>query len=146
MPNRRLFILLLSIAAIGLSCGDSSNDDDLDDALEVEATLTNVQSLVFTPSCTNEACHDSSAAGGLELSTAVSYASLVNVPATYPTAAARGKLRVVPGDADASFLFQKLRGTMEADEGVLMPREASSLVSSKLALVRAWIEAGAKND
>ena len=91
--------------------------------------------------------------GGLDLSPANAWASLVNVPATI----APSKLRVVPGDPAHSFLYQKLTGNMPADgsEGQPMPELRAKpthpatpalLPDAQLQLVHDWIAAGALND
>lgn len=109
----------------------------------VSPTLSNIQTLVFSPSCTAAACHDASLGGDLDLTSGMSYAELVDVPAFQTNAAGRGKVLVIPGDPDNSFLVQKLDGTLELDEGEVMPRQTSGLSSSRIELIRQWILAGA---
>ena len=134
-------------------CGCGGSDDDPGDTTdtieenEIPATLTNIQQEVFTPSCSQSACHGASAGGDLDLtSAATSYSELVNVGAFQTNAAARGKILVIPGDPDNSFLIQKLDGTLESDEGEVMPRATSGLSRAKIDLVRQWISDGALND
>ena len=78
------------------------------------ATLSEVQSQVFDASCTG--CHSgSSPSRGLNLSEGAAYGNTVNVPSTEVPS-----LNLVePGDADNSYLMQKLEGT--AQSGVRMP-------------------------
>ena len=78
------------------------------------ATLSEVQSQVFDASCTG--CHSgSSPSQGLNLSEGAAYGNTVNVPSTEVPS-----LNLVePGDADNSYLMQKLEGT--AQSGVRMP-------------------------
>src|SRR5437763_1174383 len=71
------------------------------------------------------------------------HGSLVGVPAVNPVAARAGKLRVAPGNAAASFLSQKLHGTLATGEGARMPYVGTSLTPAELAFVDAWITAGA---
>lgn len=93
-------------------------------------------------------CHNKAPFGGdLDLSGDM-WSALVNVPAS----GAAGKLRVKPGDAEASFLYQKLTNTMAQDgtEGDPMPKgeaiQWQPPAPDVEAAVRCWIEGGAKND
>lgn len=102
-----------------------------------EVTLVDVQERVLGPSCAFTACH-----GGdnpkrqLDLSSVdASYASLVDV-----TGEISGRVRVIPGDPDGSQLLQVLEGPV--DEVEQMP-PGFALDADALALVRAWIAAGA---
>ena len=107
-------------------------------------TYTLIQRRIFGGhGCAVASCHGSFAQGGLELLADTSYAQLVGVPASNPAAAGAGKVRVVPGDPDASFLVQKLRGTLAAGEGEAMPRIGAVLDAEELALVEGWIRDGA---
>jgi hypothetical protein len=72
-----------------------------------------------------------------------SYAFLVGVQPDNLPARMAGKLRVDPGDPENSFLLDKLRGTLAPDEGERMPRALAKLPAREIALVEAWIAAGA---
>ena len=102
------------------------------------ATLSEVQSQVFDASCTG--CHSgSSPSQGLNLSEGAAYGNTVNVPSTEVPS-----LNLIePGDADNSYLMQKLEGT--AQSGVRMPYGGPYLSSTLQQLVRDWIDAGAQN-
>lgn len=131
MDHSAVAVVIFSLC---LSCGDAP-------------TLSMVQKKVFTPSCGFGTCHNPpQGAGGLVLN-ADSYAKIVNVPSSQVP----GGTRVVPGDADNSFLFQKLSMTTEQlrslgpDAGESMP-PGEPLEPERLQLVRDWINLGAKND
>ncbi len=99
---------------------------------------------VFAASCNATGCHTTAdAAGGLDLQSPYAWGDLRRGAALHPGAAARGRRLVVPGEPDASFLYLKCAGTHEADEGDAMPGPGAPLGAGSLALVRAWIEAGA---
>ena len=103
------------------------------------ATLSEVQSQVFNASCTS--CHSgSSPSQGLNLSEGAAYGNTVNVPSTQVSSLDL----VEPGDADNSYLMQKLEGT--AQTGVQMPNGGPYLNTTLRQLVRDWIEAGAQDD
>lgn len=110
-----------------------------------ESTFAHIERRIFGPrGCRAETCHGSAAgAGGLDLRTGRSYDSLVGIAAANAAAAADGKLRVAPGDPDASFLLDKLSGELTAAEGAQMPDVGRALNAGELDLVRAWIAAGA---
>jgi hypothetical protein len=109
-----------------------------------DGAFDQIQRRIFGPrGCRVETCHGNTAAGGLDLRLGRAHDALVGVPATNAAAAAAGKRRVVPGDPDASFLVQKLAGTLRGDEGVRMPQVGRTLHALEMELVRAWIAAGA---
>jgi hypothetical protein len=109
-----------------------------------EDTFATIQQRIFgAKGCRVETCHGAATAGGLDLRWGAAHFSLVDAPATNGAAAAAGKKRVVPGDAGASFLWQKLGGEVGAGEGASMPPIGSSLDALELELLRAWIEDGA---
>ena len=93
--------------------------------------------------CTTATCHGARASGGLDLRPGAAYDELVGVPASNVRAAAAGKTRVLPGDAAASFLSQKLHGDLEEGEGARMPLFDAPLTFIELMLVDAWIDGGA---
>jgi len=103
------------------------------------------------PGCSSgPACHSSALAGQLKLSTqAEAYAALVSVKAMGASSSgvscsATDRLRVAPGDADASLLVQKLTaaapvcGQHMPPGGMLRPEQIEQL--------RMWIADGAKNN
>ncbi len=107
-------------------------------------TFPLIQSRVFYGrGCNVATCHGAGGQAGLDLSQEAAWLNLVDVPATNPAAAAAGKLRVLPGDAGASFLAQKLHGTLAAGEGSQMPLGRPPLPADELALIDAWIAGGA---
>ena len=114
------------------------------------ASFAAVQAVFAAHGCTGGflPCHGTSPFdGALDLTAPNAYASLVSVPADIaPT-----KLRVKPGDAAGSFLMQKLTNNLAADmsegspmpQGEAIPWNAIKLPPSDLAVIAAWINAGA---
>jgi uncharacterized protein YjdB len=91
--------------------------------------------------CASNGCHGRGA-GDLSLSTnaATSYADLVNVQATAePT-----RIRVLPGEANDSYLVIKLEGRQSS--GSRMPISGAPLSATDLANIKNWINAGAPNN
>lgn len=110
----------------------------------LDPTLTNVQAEVFDKSCAFSSCHGSAGGSGkLDLTPGESHGELVEVAADYdPT-----QTLVVPGAPDESFLMTKLFLSEPTDaEGDPMPQTGGALDDEKIALVEAWIAAGAKDD
>jgi hypothetical protein len=104
-------------------------------------TLTVVQASVFTPHCALPTCHAApSPEQGMNLSAGLTYLSTVGIDATELS----GFKRVAPGDATDSYLYMKIAGDPRI-AGERMPF-GGTLTSAEIDLVRAWIDAGAKNN
>jgi hypothetical protein len=81
-------------------------------------------------------------AAGLNLLPDVAYNQLVNVA----TPQKPGAVRVIPGDAENSYLVQKLEGT-PGIIGQRMPRNAGPfLTTGQMLIIRRWINQGAQNN
>ena len=118
-----------------------------EDTPQTPATLTNVENLVFTPSCSlSSSCHKgASPAGGLNLE-ANTHAALIADSTEVP-----GKKRVAPGNPDASYVMDKLLNRNLPSQGpngeiwTSMP-PGVTLEADLIDLVRRWIQAGALDD
>ncbi|MFO0747269.1 MAG: hypothetical protein U1F43_16625 [Myxococcota bacterium] len=125
---------------------DVVGNDTVTPTCTVEATLSSLKANYFATSCAFSACHDKrSAEGDLDLSASDLHAQLVGVPAVQEAAFAAGKLRVVAGNPDASFMVQKVEGTMAIDEGTWMPDGTDEVVDPdcRVKRLKEWIAAGA---
>lgn len=98
-----------------------------------------IQEYIFTASCAQ--CHggSNSAAANLYLTADKSYGSLTGEPSTK----IEGKMRVIPGDAAESVLWQTI-GTSVSDEWAFRHTELTTNQSADL--IRTWIELGAKEE
>lgn len=106
------------------------------DTAPFDATFAAIQTNVFDISCI--ACHaGAEPPAQLSLESDLSYSSLVGVSSTEVPAV----LRVAAGDPDNSYLIQKMEGT--AAVGSQMPLGGVPLSTEVIAVVRAWISAGA---
>jgi len=114
----------------------------------LEPTFSSIQQEIFSsgdssgrPACTN--CHNAigSRFNGLDLSPAVSYSNLVNVPSRGKA----GAVRVIPGDPENSYLIHKLEGRSTI-AGVRMPLGGPFLETGQILVIRRWIEIGAPNN
>jgi hypothetical protein len=95
------------------------------------------------PSCSS--CHNPNGGAfrqvGLDLSTAGSYDSLVGASSRQKP----GLARVTPGDPENSYLLHKLEGRTDII-GARMPNRGPYLSDGQLAIVKRWIELGARRD
>jgi len=135
-------ILLPGLALVLAGCtagngeGLDANGQPIPIAPPVASDFQEIQDTVFTPICTQ--CHiGASAPLGLRLDAANSYALLVNVA----SGEVPGLLRVNPGNANQSYLVQKIRGT--ASVGARMPLGQAALPQDRIDLIVAWVTAGA---
>ncbi|MEO5903583.1 MAG: hypothetical protein ABIQ55_06185 [Gemmatimonadaceae bacterium] len=134
------------VALIGaIACGGNGGDANTGPA---SGTFGVIQSSVFADNCTS--CHSSGSSfatqSGLSLDRGAAYKNLVNAQAKDQTARTDGLLRVVPGDAQKSLLYQKLilwDPNHARNYGAPMPLGGQSLTVGQIELVRKWINAGA---
>jgi mono/diheme cytochrome c family protein len=104
--------------------------------------LSQLQASIFTPKCT--ACHDGSGTvlpGVQNLSAGNTYANIVNVASIEVPSLKRA----APGSSANSYVVQKLEGAASIS-GVRMPKGGPYLDEATIALVKAWIDAGAANN
>ena len=147
-----LTLLGFMLLAAG-GCGDKDKGGDIDAGTDSGAVVEDYDSgilpdgawatlheAVFVPNgCDNTFCHG--AAGMLNLTVERGYDELVDVPAKGEECGKKTtKLRVKPGDPDASLLLEKL-GAPSCGER--MPVGLPKLSSADVELVRKWIEDGA---
>jgi len=123
-----------------------TDGETVDPNCNILPKLSDINAKYFSQACTFGGCHDSATQEGeLNLEAASIHSVLVNVPVADSKAGPRGKLRVVPGDPNNSFLVQKLEGTMARDEGNIMPDGADEPIdpTCRIRMVRQWITDGA---
>jgi hypothetical protein len=81
--------------------------------------------------------------GGMALHAGAAYKTTVGVPSLESPL-----VRIRPGKPDESYLVAKIEGRQAevGGAGARMPLEAAPLSSEEIALIRAWIEAGAPDN
>ena len=129
-----------------LPSGDGSEGGDFEARFEVrglQASLDSIQTNVLGPTCAVAGCHSGPTGmtlpRGMDLTSAdASFANLVGVTSTQDPSLQR----VAPGDADNSYLVQKLEGT--AAVGQTMPAGGSPLDQATIDVIRTWISNGAQ--
>lgn len=141
---------IIVISMVISACGDSptapadENHEDEHEHEEMERppgelmpTLSSIQSLVFNPSCVSHHGLDAARAG-LNLAEGHSFKNIVNVRST------QVMLDLVrPGDAESSYLIHKLEGR-EGIMGQQMPIGSAPLAAADIAVIKQWINNGAK--
>jgi hypothetical protein len=143
-----------TIVVIGLSVAAAGCDEKLSDVAgptpNLTPTFASIQRDIFEaadssgrPSCSS--CHNPNGSAfravGLDLSTSGSYDSLVGV-----TSRQKPSLpRVASGNPENSYLLHKLEGRSDII-GTRMPQRGPFLSDGQLAIVRRWIELGARRD
>jgi hypothetical protein len=142
-----------AIVVIGLSVATLGCDEKLSDVAgptpNLTPTFSSIQRDIFEaadssgrPACS--ACHNPNGGAfrqvGLDLSTSGSYDSLVGV-----RSAQKGLLRVAAGDPENSYLVHKLEGRTDI-LGNRMPNRGPYLSEGQMAILKRWIELGARRD
>lgn len=113
---------------------------------EFGSTFEAIQEVVFEQrGCTQQVCHGSGAAGGLDLSADVAYDNLFQQPSVGSSIPL-----VWPGDRTRSYLWLKLAaatdpGSVEIN-GAPMPNGLPPIAPEELEAIRMWIYAGAPRD
>jgi hypothetical protein len=118
----------------GAALAKASQEQPVDFAAQIQP--------IFDRSCATTFCHAGSGPQqGLNLEAGKSYANIVSVPSTQAPSA----MRVVPFDAENSYLYLKLKGEQAnlGGSGGRMPSGRPALPEDQLALIRAWIDQGA---
>ncbi len=149
--NRSLTLFLAVAAALTLgACGDGGTGPDDDGSnggnnnparqILADPSYANVIQEIFNRrGCSSGSCHGSTQSAGLDLRSGSSRASLVNVASTQT-----GTLRVIPGDANGSYLIIKVEGRQTV--GDRMPVGGAVLDNIDLTNLKNWINQGAKNN
>jgi len=145
-----LIVLLVAFASLAAAC-DEKLSDLAGPSPNLQPTFSSVQHEIFEArdasgraACTE--CHTDAGgrtpSGGLNLRHEVAYASLVSVASRGKT----GAVRVIPGDADSSYIVQKLEGR-PGIVGERMPRTGGPyLTEGQMTILKRWIATGANND
>jgi hypothetical protein len=92
--------------------------------------------------CAQVGCHSGSfPAAGQNLEAANAYANIVNVASSEKPSLKR----VLPGDGDNSYLYQKITGATGI-AGSPMPLAGGPLAATDIAKIELWIDQGAPNN
>lgn len=133
--------LLALIAVSCTACGGSPSSPTAPSSTtnsSLSATLSSIQSQIFTPRCVG--CHGDVTNSGLDLRASVAFANLVNTRSSQSSL-----LRVTPGDPESSYLVHKLDGR-SGIVGSRMPQGGPFLSTAELDAIKDWITAGALNN
>lgn len=140
-PRLSLTLGALLLAIVASACGSSPMTPT--PPVNTAPTLTQIQAQIFDPVCTT--CHTDvgrSPSAGLNLKAGSAFGQLVGVASSNNP----GAIRVIPGDANGSYLVQKLEGATGI-VGSRMPRNGPPfLTDAQIKVIRDWIAAGALNN
>jgi hypothetical protein len=143
MSKKILYVLIIGLAVIltynckssgGGGNGGGNNGGPVDNPSFSQHIQT-----IFTNSCATSGCHNATASAGMNLTQGQAYGNIVNVPSTSEP----NFMRVLPSDADNSYIIIKLEGRQNV--GSKMPL-AGSITSSQLQTIKNWINNGAQNN
>jgi hypothetical protein len=145
----RRTLTLAVVAGIALAGCDESVANLVGPTPELRPAFSSIQKQIFEtddssgrPACVQ--CHNAGGqffAGGLNLEQAVAYGNLVNVASRDKP----GETRVIPGDAESSYLIHKLEGRSTI-AGARMPFSGPYLTAGQIDVIKQWIDEGAAND
>jgi hypothetical protein len=95
---------------------------------------------IFTKNCALSGCHvTGDPPEGMVLEPGQAYANIVNVESTE----VGPEKRIEPSDSAASYLYEKI-SQPQPTSGDRMPLNANPLSADKIALIKTWIDEGAK--
>ena len=143
---RTLLIVLVLSAGLTAAACDEKLSKLAGPTPNLEPTFASVQSQIFetTDSAGRRACigcHTNvgrTPSGGLNLVHDLAYDQIVNVPGRKP-----GSVRVIPGDAENSYLVHKIEGRSDI-VGLRMPFSgAPFLTDGQILILKRWIAIGA---
>jgi hypothetical protein len=144
---RRVVTVLVAVACTAAAGCDQKLSTLAGPTPNLEPTFSSVQSQIFETTdvagrqaCVN--CHTNvgrNPSGGLNLTHAVAYDQIVNVPSARKT----GAIRVIPGDPDNSYLVHKIEGRTDI-VGARMPISGPPfLTDGQILILKRWIALGA---
>ena len=157
MGSRRwMYTFVLGALQIGFAVGCNSGSGmdgnppgpNPGGSTPVGATFSQNVQPIFNARCTG--CHSpQQRSGSLDLSASVSYANLINKPASAScSASVAGAVLVRPGDTAGSMLWRKLANSNDKCGGA-MPFGSAGLISvarSEFDTIAQWIQGGALNN
>lgn len=145
MILRRPFVFLIALGLLGASHSAMAADRTTWDGaaisgggLPFEPTFAEIQANIFTPSCALSFCHGAAMQMGMDLREGAAYQSIVGVPSFEVP----DKFRIAPFLPDESYMICKLENCSWV-VGSQMPLIGGPLPSEVIAVMRAWVQAGA---
>lgn len=147
---RKTFIVLLALAFV-VACSEeelytenpfeNNAEEELHQMVLDSNSIEGLQQNIFSLKCANPTCHDGSFEPDFR-TTESTFNSLIYHPVTKNTPDEDFEFRVIPGDADSSWLYHRL----QADDTLgRMPLYAEPLSNREMEQIRNWILSGAPN-
>ncbi len=148
MQLKRMNNAALSLAVLLAACGSDSSPTSSDNSGNAPRTIkadpsfvNDVFEILQRRQCTSSGCHGGGTGGLTMTSASVAFSNLVNQPAVGKT----GEIRVIPGDAEGSYMVKKLEGAAGI-VGEQMPRGMTPLDDIDMSNIKNWINQGAKDN
>jgi hypothetical protein len=138
---------ILGIALFAVSCaGDGVLDAPAAPPSSNAPTLTSLQASIFTPRCAVPGCHAPPAPEqGMDLSAGHPYVNTVGAGGGVDATELSGFKRIAPGNSADSYVVMKISADPRI-AGEPMPADGTTLTNDEIDSIRAWIDAGAKDD
>ena len=135
------FIGLSACAGDGIGLnefGEPVDSSGVADSIPLASTLESIQTNIFSAVCAVKCHRLPTPKKDLNLEAGEAYENLVNVPSVGIPA----MMRVLPGDADNSYIIWKLEGR-EGIRNKQMPLNLPALPSDQIDSIKTWINEGA---
>jgi hypothetical protein len=132
--------LLLLLGGCGKNSSPSSSGNGGNEPPVDVSFSSDVQPIFAAAGCASSSCHGSSESAGLSLVPSGAYDNLVNINSTEMSSLKR----VLPGDAENSYLVIKLEGRQTI--GARMPLNGGALSSHNIQVIKTWINEGANDN
>jgi hypothetical protein len=139
MCKSKFLWIIVFLLMMGLACSKSKNPTEPPPTVKEDPSFSADIQPIFTARCALSGCHNATAQGGMNLSDGKAYGNIVNIASTQDNT----KKRVLPNDADNSYLVMKIEGKQTV--GTRMP-QGGTLSDDDIQLIKNWINKGAKNN
>lgn len=140
MPQLRPISFLVVALAFAAACGDGTTDPQDREIKANPSFSADIVEITNRRGCTASSCHGGGAGEMTLGDAATTYAAWVNVP----SAADATETRVIPGDAENSYVVKMVEGRVSGRPR--MPLGAAPLDDIDLTNLRNWIDNGAPNN
>jgi len=137
-----LILSIFTLASCGAGTGEGLDDNgqllDSTQNIPLADNFKSIQTHIFSTSCALSGCHSgASPQQNMSLDSDKSIDAIINID----SAEVPSLKRILAGDADNSYLIQKIEG--RAAIGQQMPLNLPRLSDEKIAILRSWIDKGA---
>lgn len=142
LVTRLLFVVAVLFTIGGCSSDSPSGTDNGDVIPPSDVSFSGEVLPIFSAAgCAASSCHSTSRqSAGLELTASAAFNELVNINSSQDGS----RKRILPGDAQNSYLIMKLEGRQTI--GNRMPLGQTPLSTRNIQVIGTWIDEGAKDN